>query len=67
MESAGKCELGEFFLRQSHIGLNDQHWRQALPVQCIPYKGMHDTMARELANKIISEIVKQKMNVASMQ
>ena len=39
----------------------------ALPVQCIPYKGMRDTMVCELANKIISEIVKQKMYVAGMQ
>ena len=36
-------------------------WRRkpyALPVQCIPYKGIGDTMVRELANKIISEMVK---------
>ena len=39
----------------------------ALPVQRIPYKGMRDTMVSELANKIISEMVKQKMNVAGMQ
>ena len=39
----------------------------ALPVQYILYKGMCDTMVHDLANKIISEIVKQKMNVAGMQ
>ena len=38
-----------------------------LPVQCIPYKGMCDTMMRKLANKIFSKMVKQKMNVAGMQ
>ena len=38
----------------------------ALPVQCIPYKRMHDTMVRKLDNKIISKMVKQKMNVAGM-
>jgi len=36
----------------------------ALPVQCIPYKGMGDLKLRELANKIIHEMVKRKMNVA---
>lgn len=36
----------------------------ALPVQCIPYKGLSDAKVRELANKIIREMVKRKMNVA---
>lgn len=36
----------------------------ALPVQCIPYKGIGDTTVCELANKIICEMVKRKMNVA---
>lgn len=38
----------------------------ALPVQCIPYKGIGDTKVRELANKIISEMVRRKVNVAGM-
>ena len=38
-----------------------------LPAQCIPYKGMHDTMVSKLANKIISEMIKRKINVAGMQ
>ena len=36
----------------------------ALPVQCIPYKGLTDAKIRELANKIIVEMTKRKMNVA---
>ena len=36
----------------------------ALPVQCIPYKGLTDAKIRQLANSIISEMVKRKMNVA---
>jgi len=36
----------------------------ALPVQCIPYKGIGDALVRELANKVICEMVKRKMNVA---
>ena len=36
----------------------------ALPVHCLPYKGIGDTKVRELANKIIREMVKRKMNVA---
>lgn len=39
----------------------------ALPVQCIPYKSIGDAAVRELANKIISEMVKRKMNVAGIQ
>ena len=36
----------------------------ALPVQYIPDRGMGDSKVRELANKIIHEMVKRKMNVA---
>ncbi|XP_065889311.1 uncharacterized protein [Dysidea avara] len=36
----------------------------ALPVQCVPYKGLSDSKVRDLANNIISEMVKRKMNVA---
>ena len=36
----------------------------ALPVQCVPYKGLSDCKVRDLANNIISEMVKRKMNVA---
>ncbi|XP_065899778.1 uncharacterized protein [Dysidea avara] len=36
----------------------------ALPVQCIPYKGLTDAKIRELANKIIAEMTKRKMHVA---
>jgi len=36
----------------------------ALPIQCIPYKGLTDAKIRQLANNIISEMVKRKMNVA---
>ena len=39
----------------------------ALPVQCIPYKSIGDAAVRELANKIIRETVKRKMNVAGIQ
>jgi len=36
----------------------------ALPVQCIPYVGLGDAKICELANNIITEMVKRKMNVA---
>ena len=36
----------------------------ALPIQCIPYVGLIDAKIRELANKIITEMVKWKMNIA---
>ena len=36
----------------------------ALPIQCIPYVGLSDAKIRELANKIITEMVKRKMNIA---
>jgi len=36
----------------------------ALPVQCLPYKGLSDMKVRELANSIIQEMVKRKMKVA---
>ena len=36
----------------------------ALPIQCLPYKGLSDNKVRELANRIITEMVKRKMKVA---
>ena len=36
----------------------------ALPVQCIPYKGLSDSKVRELANKLIYEMVDRNMKVA---
>jgi len=36
----------------------------ALPVQCIPYKGLTDAKVRELANKLIVEMTKWEMHVA---
>lgn len=36
----------------------------ALPVQCIPYKGLTDAKIRELVKKIIIEMTKRKMNIA---
>jgi len=36
----------------------------ALPVQCIPYKGLSDSMVRQLANKIIREMNARNMKVA---
>lgn len=36
----------------------------ALPVQCVPYKALTDAKIRDLANKIVIEMRKQKMNVA---
>jgi len=38
----------------------------ALPVQCIPYKGLTDAKIRLLANTIITEMVKWKMNVVGI-
>ena len=38
----------------------------ALPVQCVPYKGLSDSKVRELANNVIQEMVKRKMKVAGM-
>ena len=35
----------------------------ALPIQCLPYKGIGDGMVHELANRIICEMVKRKMHV----
>ena len=39
----------------------------ALPIQCIPYKGLSDAKVQELANKIIREMVKRKMKVTGMK
>ena len=36
----------------------------ALPVQCIPYKGLSDSKVRQLANKIIHEMKIRNMKVA---
>ena len=36
----------------------------ALPIQCLPYKGLSDSKVRELANHIITEMVQRKMKVA---
>lgn len=36
----------------------------ALPIQCVPYKGLSDTKVRELANHVIHEMVKRGMKVA---
>ena len=36
----------------------------SLPVQCIPYKGLSDPKIRELANKVIHEMVKRKVKDA---
>ena len=36
----------------------------ALPVQCIPYKGLSDLKVRQLANKVIHEMSARNMKVA---
>ena len=36
----------------------------ALPVQCLPYKGLSDAKVRKLANKVIHEMTKRHMKVA---
>ena len=36
----------------------------ALPVQCLPYKGVSDARVRKLADQIIQEMVKRNMKVA---
>ena len=36
----------------------------ALPVQCLPYKGLSDSKVRKLANEIIDEMVRRGMKVA---
>ena len=36
----------------------------ALPVQCLPYKGLADSKVRDLCNEIIREMCKQQMKVA---
>lgn len=36
----------------------------ALPVQCLPYKGLADSKVRRLANEIIREMCKRQMKVA---
>lgn len=36
----------------------------ALPVQCLPYKGLADLKVRELANRIVQEMSARQMKVA---
>ena len=36
----------------------------ALPVQCLPYKGLKDGEVREIGNKVIQEMHKRNMKVA---
>ena len=38
----------------------------ALPVQCLPYKGLSDGKARELANKVIEKMTNLNMKVAGL-
>lgn len=38
----------------------------AIPVQCVPYKGLKDMEVRELINKVIQEMVNRGMKVAGM-
>ena len=38
----------------------------ALPVQCLPYKGLSDAKVRELANKIIREMTRLNLKVAGV-
>lgn len=38
----------------------------ALPVQCVPYKGLKDMEVRELIDKVIEEMVGRGMKVAGM-
>ena len=35
--------------------------RKALPVQCVAYIGLSECEVRELANKVITEMIKRKM------
>jgi len=46
------------------ISTEDRRKPYALPVQCIPYKGLTDAKARELANTLIVEMTKREMHVA---
>ena len=36
----------------------------ALPVQCLPYRGLKDCEVREIGNKVIQEMHKRNMKVA---
>ena len=38
----------------------------ALPVQCMPYKGLKDSEVMDIGNKVIQEMHKQGMKVAGM-
>lgn len=46
----------------SHESRNQKPY--ALPVQCIPYKGLSEVAIRSMTNKIIEEMVKRRMKVA---
>ena len=46
----------------SHESRNQKPY--ALPIQCVPYKGLSEVAIRDLANKIIEEMVKRRMKVA---
>jgi len=45
---------------------HEEQWKRpyAIPVQCIPYKGLSDAKVRELANKVINEMTNRGMKVA---
>ena len=38
----------------------------ALPIQCIPYKSLKDSEVRQIANRIVKEMVSRKMKVAGI-
>ena len=38
----------------------------ALPVQCLPYKGLKDSEIRDIGNKVIEDMHKRGMKVAGM-
>ena len=46
--------------------ISSEDQRKKLPVQCVPYKGLSDCKVRVVANHIVSEMVKRKMNVAGI-
>ena len=48
----------------SHESRNQKPY--ALPVQYLPYKGLSEAAIRDLANKIIAEMVKRGMKVAGI-
>ena len=38
----------------------------ALPIQCLPYKGLKDSEIRDIGNKVIQEMHKRGMKVAGI-